>query len=526
MEPRQLCAIMGGFLLLLLVGCSAWMGVETTTEIPLTSTSPVPSLTPVSSIQATDVVEISPSLNYCLNCHVDQEQLRQVASAEEVKTYSMFGTGCENSVELEPWEKYLVDQEIFPTSIHGLIPCTDCHGGMQNPNKEAAHSSLNPNPSQGPKVVCVECHPNMVTNYSKSLHITLTGFKKALEVRGGAKSQPALETMFGFHCSDCHATCGDCHVSQPAVVGGGLFNGHNFEKTPPMVESCASCHGCQLGNEYLGKHTNLPADVHFSQGGMTCMDCHSGQELHGELDDCSTCHSGPEGALIPPVEHRYDGMQVPRCETCHATVTTGQDQVEMHKMHGAQLSCQVCHSISYVNCYGCHVALDQSTNQPVFDLDSVYLTFLIGRNNRQSYDRPYSYVPVRHIPVTPDSFIFYGENLLPNFTSLPTWVYATPHNIQRNTPQNASCAACHGNSELFLTIDKINQEEWQVNQGMIIDVIPASLSEMLHSPALPISHAGRTVCLICHQNGIDGPLPPVSHARYLDSGCLNCHTSP
>ncbi len=28
--------------------------------------------------------------------------------------------------------------------------------------------------------------------------------------------------MFGNHCDSCHATCGECHVSQPNLVGGGI----------------------------------------------------------------------------------------------------------------------------------------------------------------------------------------------------------------------------------------------------------------------------------------------------------------
>ena len=78
------------------------------------------------------------------------------------------------------------------------------------------------------------------------------------------------------------------------------------------------------------------------------------------------------------------------------------------------------------------------------------MDFKIGRNPLQSDDRPWKYVPVRHVPIDPESFAYYGEDLLPNFDALPTWKYATPHNIQRNTPQTETCDACHGNADLFL----------------------------------------------------------------------------
>jgi hypothetical protein len=67
---------------------------------------------------------------------------------------------------------------------------------------------------------------------------------------------------------------------------------------------------------------------------------------------------------------------------------------------------------------------------------------------------------------------FYGESLLPNFDNVPTWKYATPHNIQLNTPQNESCDACHKNYDIFLTEEDIRIDEKEANQGVIIDEFP------------------------------------------------------
>jgi thiosulfate/3-mercaptopyruvate sulfurtransferase len=100
------------------------------------------------------------------------------------------------------------------------------------------------------------------------------------------------------------------------------------------------------------------------------------------------------------------------------------------------------------------------------------MTFLIGLNPRQDDARPYDYVPLRHVPISTDSFAFYGVEALSNFDELPTWKYATPHNIQRNTPQNESCGSCHGNPELFLTADKVAPEELEANRGVIVESVP------------------------------------------------------
>jgi thiosulfate/3-mercaptopyruvate sulfurtransferase len=79
------------------------------------------------------------------------------------------------------------------------------------------------------------------------------------------------------------------------------------------------------------------------------------------------------------------------------------------------------------------------------------------------------------VPIDRDSFSYYGEDLLPNFDSLPTWKYATPHNIQRITPQNESCNACHGNDEIFLTADDVGPDELEANRDVIVEELPFSM---------------------------------------------------
>jgi thiosulfate/3-mercaptopyruvate sulfurtransferase len=204
---------------------------------------------------------------------------------------------------------------------------------------------------------------------------------------------------------------------------------------------------------------------------MSCVDCHSGQQMHSSNDRCEECH---DDDTYPRVEqnHRYDGPADPACVDCHPEVTLSPNDNLMHEQHGSELQCQICHSVSYTSCDSCHVSLSEETGNAIFKTDGTYSTFYIGKNPLQNYHRPYQYVVLRHVPVDPESFSFYGENLLPEFNALPTWVYATPHNIQLNTPQTQSCTACHGNAEIFLTIDKVNEEEIEANLPVILDELP------------------------------------------------------
>jgi thiosulfate/3-mercaptopyruvate sulfurtransferase len=245
----------------------------------------------------------------------------------------------------------------------------------------------------------------------------------------------------------------------PTNLGGGLTAGHEFKKIPPMNLTCTGCHGSRIENEYKGKNRPVPADTHWIKGGMPCFDCHSADEMHGAL-----------GEAI----HRYDGAPVPGCQDpdCHPGVAPGDGIANHTDFHFEAVSCQVCHSTTYKNCYSCHVAQEEGV--PFFKIEPSVMGFKIGYNPLQSEDRPWKYVPVRHVPIDPESFAYYGDDLLPNFDALPTWKYATPHTIQRNTPQTETCDACHGNAELFLTADDVLPEELEANQDVIIEEIPPS----------------------------------------------------
>jgi thiosulfate/3-mercaptopyruvate sulfurtransferase len=420
---------------------------------------------------------------------------------------------------LEPWEKVLVDIAAFSETAHGKKTCVDCHGGTSaSADKAIAHEGMNSTPSNDPQKYCAECHPAESEGYADALHNTQAGYWTQIETRSLPQDHPVLEEMFGNHCSTCHTTCGECHVNQPDNVGGGLFSGHVFEKTPPMTRSCTACHGSRVGNEFLGKNEGFPGDVHFREGRMNCVKCHSGAELHGTASE-------------EVADHRYDGAETPACVDCHPTAAAGQDDNPMHQQHSDTLSCQVCHSITYTSCDGCHVAVSDTSGNPYFETEATYTTFFIGRNPIVSEDRPYNYVPVRHVPVAEDSYEYYGKNLLPNFNKAPTWVYATPHNIQRNTPQNASCTACHENAQYFLTADKVAENELAANQNVIVSAPPAAVDVMLsltvNAPALSPGHkdmACENCCKTCHDTGIRyAPISPENHAGFAENSCANCH---
>ncbi len=364
---------------------------------------------------------------------------------------------------MEAWQKVLLNNEDFFSSIHATLGCIACHGGVGGvDDMAAAHEGVVRDPGSE---VCTTCHREITEAHAGSLHSTLDGYMTVLNERGSPETMPQLMVAFDNHCARCHASCGQCHVSRPASTGGGLLAGHVFRNPPPMNYTCTGCHGSRIENEFKGKNetaegTRYPADVHFNPGGMPCFACHSGDEMHGIGEEFD-------------YQHRYDGPPTPACQDCHQSV--GSDDNPQHSaVHLERLACQVCHSIEYKNCYSCHVQLAED-GTPFFRTDESQMLFFIGRNPIQSEDRPWEYVVLRHVPVDRDSFSYYGDDLLPNFDARPTWTYATPHNIQRNTPQNASCNACHGNAAIFLTADKVDPDELEANRNVIVDRVPPAI---------------------------------------------------
>jgi thiosulfate/3-mercaptopyruvate sulfurtransferase len=359
---------------------------------------------------------------------------------------------------LEAWEKVFIDDEEFVTSLHYQPNCMVCHGGVGGTtSQEEAHVGLVEDPSAQPEAICGTCHGEIAETATTSLHFAIQGYETALTARGADLGNAQMAEAFGNHCTECHTTCGQCHVSRPAYTNGGLIAGHKFKKVASISDTCLACHGGRIGPEYQGKLEGVEGDVHWLKGGMPCIACHDVADYHGD---------GTEYA------HRYDGEPMPACLDCHPDVAGGADGVTQHSLHEDRVSCQVCHSAGpYKSCYNCHVGKDEQ-GLLYRQLDPSELTFKIGLNPRKSDTRPWDYVLLRHIPVTRDTFGYYGEDLLPDFDNEPTWKYTTPHNIQRITPQNESCNNCHGVDSLFLTEQDVAAEELDANQSVIVPEIP------------------------------------------------------
>ncbi len=334
-----------------------------------------------------------------------------------------------------------------------------CHKGNQETmDKDSAHVGLVADPTEKAQTTCAGCHTNIVEHFEKSIHLNQNGYFTLFQARAGISIQddPNLLEHFQKDCGECHTTCGQCHISRPNSAKGGFIMGHTFRKTPDMINNCTACHGSRVGEEYLGQREGYRPDVHWVPGGKRCEFCHKGDELHG---------TGVESDL------RINVPNVPRCEDCH------QDKADAnlyHSKHWKDLQCEVCHSQDYKNCNACHAGAGGLA-------EPSYISFKIGRNPIQSQQHPKKYVVLRHIPIARNTYAAWGVSDLPNYNNVPTWKYATPHNILRwtartdTTGSGGNCALrCHSTRNFFLYEKDVAPEELEANRRVIVpaDVPP------------------------------------------------------
>jgi thiosulfate/3-mercaptopyruvate sulfurtransferase len=363
---------------------------------------------------------------------------------------------------LAPHEKIWVDSEIAEDENHGDLACNECHGGdPKEPDWKKAHEGVVKDPSYPDSSrTCGACHDLIAENYQKSLHISLSPFKKIIDQRADpakgvhAKVDEARKT----HCTSCHSSCGQCHISRPQSVEGGLLAGHLFQKRPPMQAVCTACHGSRIEKEYFGKNKGVKPDIHKEKY-FKCDKCHKADEMHGDGKDYA---------------NRYEVLNGPKCMDCHESIYEAKSKsAKNHWIHRDQVSCHVCHSQPYKNCYSCHVGQDKQ-GFTYFKTKTPLINFKIGLNPLRSEKRPERFVTVRHVPVDQDSFKFYVNDGLTRFDKMPTWKLATPHDIRRETPQNRTCNACHGNKDLFLQKTDVEEKYMEANKEVVVpsDLIP------------------------------------------------------
>lgn len=392
----------------------------------------------------------------CEGCHTNYDHLKAVHSPDTVVT----GGGCGGDApHFEPYDRVYMGGEgydQFVASSHYGIGCVGCHNGNDNTSdKSVAHSGdFLAHPSSDYQNKCGTCHSDIANDFLTSIH-NGTGQKRKVTVRSGLSGPDDFDLLpahqiegYNQNCATCHGTCGNCHIVRPSAGGGGLVNGHSFEKTPNWRNVCVTCHTSRGGHAYLGVASGTVPDAHLTNNGYTCYDCHNGAELHGDGE---------------PVDQRYAYDKLPSCDDCHTGIETINSY---HSVHYTDFNCHVCHSQDYNSCGSCHVHGDGARITSHQD-------FKIALNTIPDIKTEYRLALVRRNPAAPDNWDVYDVSEYANFDAFPTYNYTTPHNILRWTNRTevskdkACWSSCHiyeeegsfVNKDLYLFFEDL--ETWE-----------------------------------------------------------------
>ncbi|OAG27359.1 cytochrome c3 family protein [Thermodesulfatator autotrophicus] len=277
--------------------------------------------------------------------------------------------GCQ-SKESKPVLHTCKDCHHYELDEKHSFACTRCHGGKTPAaSPEEAHKGLIASPASPAnwEKACGSCHAEKIEKIKKASHFTLTGVINPvleafnLPAVAGIKALPEPEViktredlvydLLRRRCLRCHlfykgddyaetrrgTGCAACHL----FYGNGKLEDHRFIKTPPD-RLCLHCHyGNRVGFDYYGlfehdypypfrsplidgelpprpwgvEFHEMAKDVHL-KAGMSCLSCHTGEELMaGEKGpSCTDCHKlKPKSPF-----HTPEVLARVRCSACHA----------------------------------------------------------------------------------------------------------------------------------------------------------------------------------------------------------------
>lgn len=174
-------------------------------------------------------------------------------------------------------------------------------------------------------------HSDPKSFFCDSLHATGEGMRYWYEEEGGFRRVTGIPYR-DLGCKGCHVrSCDQCH----AVEKDGSL-AFSLEKSRDN-KTCLGCHARTKKAMALDAAAGVK-DVHFAAG-MSCSDCHSGTDVHGD-------------------GKHYKSMRSPAAVKVSCSAADCHDDLDMalkpHKQHAKNIDCAACHVSSTITCLNCH----------------------------------------------------------------------------------------------------------------------------------------------------------------------------
>ena len=174
---------------------------------------------------------------------------------------------------------------------------------------------------------------DVINKLQTSLHYTSRGMEYWYEAeQGGFETATGIDYST-LSCKNCHVLaevsadgCGKCHALDGTTVGAA----------DPVL--CSACHSRQGKEVALGL-----TDVHRTAE-MTCVDCHTAEEVHGDGVVRNSMFEGGIQAQCLDC-HEAEDLDAGHGSLMHYTANPG----------SGDFSCDACHVQATVSCYNCHL---------------------------------------------------------------------------------------------------------------------------------------------------------------------------
>jgi Zn finger protein HypA/HybF involved in hydrogenase expression len=392
------------------------------------------------------------------------------------------------------------------------------------PNTYSPHGNLN--------LSCQNCH-------------TVYGWKPIRAVPEFDHNQ----TRFPLRGMHEGVTCTGCHTKMVFTnVGNKCANCHADLHKGRMGAACENCHsvrGWKVSVTQINQHMNR-FPLTGAHAAASCDDCHKSGALSAYntmSTACYSCHQKDfQGAQSP--NHSLKGF-VTTCESCHST-DTWLDAKFDHSLTNFPLTgahtvpprvCTDCHvnnnwTTLPTDCYGCHRADYQSTNNPnhaqqgfAQTCESCHTT---AAWSPAQFDHSKSGFPLTGAhTVPPRTCTDVGCHAGNNFHLTQTTCVSchqtdfnntsNPSHVQGNFP--TTCEICHNTSTWSPASFDHSKSGFPLTGSHTVP--PRACTDCHINNNYTITN---TSCVSCHQSDYDKAKTPVDHAgAHFPTTCATCH---
>lgn len=287
------------------------------------------------------------STSDCYDCHSDDSLTKTVGGRE----ISLF-----------------VDEEVYASSVHGDMDCTDCHedlADVEDMHEENLRS-----------VDCGICHDDAAEEVEAGGHMA-----DCTDCHGIHDILPASDPDSSVHDLRVSSTCCECHSEYDSSCSAWEAGVHGVMIREDEVDASAACNDCH------GSHDIRGADEEESMVARdainaTCGVCHPqavetfSASIHGtalaggdgNAPVCTSCHSPHHTEAAS--EEEFQLTVVDRCSACHEDMA-----YSFSKNYHGQLTWFGSTKVAQcIECHGAHDILPEEDPESMIHPDNLVAT--------------------------------------------------------------------------------------------------------------------------------------------------------